>query len=132
MVSPKSTPMSTPMRKARGHGSGHNGTHHFWVQGLSALALVPLTVWFVVSVVAQVGANHADVVAWISNPFSTTLLVLFIVASFYHLNLGAQVMLEDYVHHRVLNLTAIIAVNFACWAIGLACVLSVLKIAFGV
>lgn len=120
--------MQTPLGKVRGLGSAGNGTHHFWMQRLTAIALVPLTVWFLVSVVALIGADHPTVVAWIANPFAATLMILFLATLFYHLKLGAQVIIEDYIHGEAMKLASQITVSFACAIIGLASILAVLKI----
>ena len=123
--------MRTALGKVRGLGSARNGTAHWWVHRLTSVALVPLTVWFVVSVAALAGADHATVVAWIANPFTAVLLALTVIACFYHLNLSGQTILEDYVHHEGLKIASLIMLNFACTTVGLASIFAILKISFG-
>ena len=123
--------MRTPLGKVRGLGSAKEGTEHWWMQRLTAIALVPLTIWFVVSLVALIDAGHATMVAWIQNPFSAALLVLFLGTGFYHLKLGVQVVIEDYVHAEGLKTASLVALTFACWLVALVSIISVLKIAFG-
>ena len=95
----------SPLGKVRGLGSAKDGTHHWWMQRLTALALIPLAIWFVVSVVSLLGQPHAAFLAWVKNPVSATLLVLLIAATFHHAQLGVQVVIEDYVHTRASEIT---------------------------
>src|SRR3546814_6816815 len=90
--------MRTPLGRIRGLGSAKDGTGHWWAQRVTALALVPLTVWFVASVIGMAGADHASFVAWIASPLVAGLMILLIVATFHHAQLGLQVIIEDYVH----------------------------------
>ncbi|MCH8861450.1 MAG: succinate dehydrogenase, hydrophobic membrane anchor protein [Proteobacteria bacterium] len=123
--------MRTPLGKARGLGPARNGTAHWWAQRMTSVALVPLVVWFIVSIAALTGADHATIVAWIANPFTAVLLALMVIAGFYHLKLGGQVIIEDYVHHEGLKIAGLMALNFACAAVGLASIFAILKISFG-
>jgi succinate dehydrogenase / fumarate reductase membrane anchor subunit len=119
------------LARVRGLGSAKEGVQHWWMQRLSALALIPLTLWLVASLVAQLGAGHAAVTAWIGQPVTVGLLVLTLAATFYHAQLGLQVVIEDYVHNKTAKITSILLVKAACVALGLAGVLAVLFIAFG-
>ena len=123
--------MRTALGKARGLGPARNGTAHWWAQRLTSVALVPLVVWFIVSIAALTGADHATIVAWIANPFTAVLLALMVIAGFYHLKLGGQVIIEDYIHHEGLKIASVMALNFACAAVGLASIFAILKISFG-
>ena len=123
--------LRTPLGRVRGLGSAREGVAHWWGQRLTAIALVPLTLWFVVSIAALAGADHGAVVAWLRAPVSAILMVLLIAVSFHHLQLGLQVVLEDYVQTEGLRLAAIIGVKFAAAAFALAAVFAVLKVAFG-
>jgi succinate dehydrogenase / fumarate reductase membrane anchor subunit len=121
----------TPIGRARGLGSAKDGTAHWWAQRLTALALVPLVLWFVISVVRLIGAGHGAVVAWLGSPVAAGLMILLIVATFHHAQLGVQVVIEDYVHNEAGKIAAIILVKFAAVVLGLAGILAVLAIAFG-
>lgn len=123
--------LRTPLAAVRGHGSAKEGVDHWWMQRLTALANVPLLLWFVMSVVSLAGAEHADVVAWMSNPLVSALLVLTLVNLFYHLNLGLQVVIEDYVHPHSVKLVALIGVRFGAFLLGAISVISVLRVSFG-
>lgn len=121
----------TPLSAVRGLGSAKEGTRHFWWQRVTALALVPLVLWFVVSLIAYTGADYATVTQWVQSPFVTILLLLLIIAVFFHTQLGVQVVIEDYVHSEWLKLTALIALKFVLLILGLASAVAVLRVAFG-
>lgn len=121
----------TPMGRARGLGSARDGAGHWWAQRLTSIALVPLTLWFVASVVSLAGASHAEVAAWLGAPVPAVLMILMIVATFHHAQLGLQVVIEDYVHSEGLKIAGIVLVKFAAAALGLVSVFAVLRIAFG-
>ena len=122
--------MRTPLSRVRGLGSAKDGTHHWWVQRLSAVALVPLTVWFVISVISLAGADHAAVSAWLAQPLSAVFMLLFVVATFYHLQLGVQVVIEDYIHGEATKIICLVALKLLSIALGVAGVFAVLKVAF--
>jgi succinate dehydrogenase / fumarate reductase membrane anchor subunit len=121
----------SPLGRARGLGSAKEGVQHWWAQRMTAVALVPLVVWFVASIIGLSGADHADVVAWLSQPLPAILLVLLIVAGFHHSQLGLQVVIEDYVHHEGRKMAAIVAVKAATIVVGAAAVFAVASIALG-
>lgn len=123
--------MRTPLGKVRGHGSAKSGTDHFWAQRLTALANVPLVIFLIASVVALVGADYATVQAYLSMPIVSILFLLLIGSGIYHMRLGMQVVIEDYVHGEATKLLAVIGNNFFSVLVGLACVYAVLKLGFG-
>ncbi len=122
--------LRTPLGRVRGLVSAKEGVAHWWAQRLTAVALVPLAIWFVVSIAALAGADHGAVVAWLRAPVTVILMVLLVAVAFHHLQLGLQVVLEDYVQTEGLRLAAIIGVKFAAAALALAALYAVLKIAF--
>lgn len=121
--------IQTPLGRVRGLGSAKSGVEHFWAQRATAVALVPLTVWFVWAVAAHVGAPHEQVIAFLGNPFNAAAMVLFVIAGLYHMTLGLQVVIEDYIGGEVAKLALLIATKFAALAIGAISVIAVLKIA---
>jgi succinate dehydrogenase / fumarate reductase membrane anchor subunit len=121
----------SPLGKVRGLGSAKDGTHHWWMQRVTALALIPLAIWFVVSVVALAGKDHMAFAAWVKNPVTATLLILLIAATFHHAQLGVQVVIEDYVHHEGTKLVSILLVKGAAVLLAGIGIVSVLRIAFG-
>lgn len=122
--------LRTPLSKAKGMGSAKEGSTHFWRQRLTALILVPLTLWFGFGVAAM-PVDHATLVATIQNPMVTVGLILLISATFYHAQLGLQVIIEDYVSSHSKRMISIILVNFLCLLLGLIGIVAVLKIALG-
>ncbi len=123
--------MRSPLGRVRGLGSAREGVGHWWAQRMTSLALIPLALWFVASLVTLTGADHATARDWIGAPVPAALLVLLIVAAFYHGALGFRVIIEDYVHHEGAKLAALIAVNGLSLLLGLAGVLAVLMVLFG-
>lgn len=124
--------MRTPLAHARGLGPAKSGgTSHWWAQRLTSMALLPLMLWFVVSVLSLVGADHGDYVLWVSDPGNTLLLVLTVVTIFYHSEQGLHVVVEDYVHSEVGKITALIAVKAFAYLGGIASLLAIFRVAFG-
>lgn len=121
----------TPLGRARGLGSAKDGTAHWWAQRITAVALVPLSLWFVVSVLGLVGADYATAKAWIGAPLNAVLLVVLIAAVFHHAQLGLQVVVEDYIHSEGLKIAGILVVKFAAVLLALAGIFAVLRISFG-
>jgi succinate dehydrogenase / fumarate reductase membrane anchor subunit len=121
----------TPLARVRGLGAAKTGTEHFWLQRVTAVALIPLAVIFLAYVLCLVGADLATVKATLGRPVPATVTILLIIAAFWHAKLGLQVIVEDYVHLEGAKLVSLLLVSFACAAIGLASVLAVLKLALG-
>lgn len=122
--------MRTPISRVRGLGSAKEGTHHWWMQRITAIALIPLGIWFVVSLICLAGADHATVSAWLAGPLTAVLMLLLIVATFHHLQLGIQVVIEDYVHGEAAKMACLIGLKLASFALGIAAAFAVLKVAF--
>jgi succinate dehydrogenase membrane anchor subunit len=123
--------LRTPLARARGLGSARVGVHHWWAQRLTAIALIPLVVWFAISLVMMSGADYGAVRAWIGSPVVMVLLILTIAIGLHHGQLGLQVVIEDYVHGDGSKLALIVAVRFIAVLFGLAAVVAVLRIGFG-
>jgi succinate dehydrogenase / fumarate reductase membrane anchor subunit len=124
--------MRTPLGRVRGLGSAKSGTEHFWQQRVTAVALVPLTVAFVAILVSLLGRNHAAVVQILGSPPVAILMVLFVLAGCWHMRLGMQVIIEDYVHGETSKLVLLMLNTFFTVAVCLAAIFAVLKISFGV
>jgi succinate dehydrogenase / fumarate reductase membrane anchor subunit len=120
--------LRSTLGRARGLGSARAGSHHWWAQRLTALALVPLTLWFVFAVIHLSGASHQVVIDWLSAPLTLALMLALIVATFYHLQLGVQVVIEDYVRDERAKVCGVLAVKALCMLLALVCIVSVLKI----
>ena len=125
---PRIDMLRSPLGRARGLGSARVGSTHWWAQRLTAAALVPLTLWFIWSMLRLTGASQADVQDWLSSPLRLALLLSLIVATFHHLQLGLQVVIEDYVHHDGLKLASILAMKGVCVLLALICAISALAL----
>ncbi len=124
--------MRTPLSKVRGLGSAKEGTDHFWRQRLTAIANVPLILFFVILVISLQGADFEAARATLASPFVAILMLLVILSGVYHMKLGMQVIIEDYIHGEFVKVAALIGNTFFCAFIGLASIFAVLKISFGV
>lgn len=127
---PRIDMLRSPLGRARGLGSARAGSQHWWAQRLGSAALVPLTLWFIFSVIHLSGASQDTMIVWLSSPVSLVLMLVLIVTTFHHLSLGLQVVIEDYVHHEPMKVGAVLLIKALCVLLGLACVVSVLKIGF--
>ena len=123
--------LRTPLAQARGLGSAKGGTHHFWLQRLTAIALVPLTVWFALTVASLATVDLPAVVTWMKSPLSALLMLSFLLAGFWHMKLGLQVVIEDYVHSEWRKVTCLILNNLISMFLALAATLAVLKMLLG-
>jgi len=123
--------LRSPLGRVRGLGSAKSGTQHWWAQRLTALALVPLTVWFVIAMIVATGSDQAGARAFIGDPVSAVLLVLLIAITFHHAQSGLQVVIEDYVHSKPAELVLLLVVKAAAVILALAAIFAVLSIAFG-
>ncbi len=124
--------LRSPLSKAVGLGSAKHGFSHWWWQRVTAIALIPLVIWFVVSVLSIVSGGHAQASAWLSQPLNATLMLLFVLTGLYHAQTGLQTVIEDYIHIKWLNLLMLLLVKFAAVAMALMAIISVLKISVGV
>ena len=122
----------TPLGRVRGHGSARSGTTHFWHQRLTAIANVPLTVAFVIILVSLLGSGHATAQRVLGSPLVAILMLMFVGSIAYHMKIGMQVIIEDYVHDERWKLLALIANIFFAIAVGLAAVYALMKLSFGV
>ncbi len=122
--------MRSQLGRAQGLGAAKTGVHHWWAQRATAVALLPLSLYFVVSVLVLRGATRADMVAFMGTPWNTVLYLCLIVALFYHLALGLQVVVEDYVDNEAARIGSVMALKGLIIFCALACAVSVLKLAF--
>lgn len=123
--------LQTPLHRVEGLGSAKAGTAEFWRQRVTAVALVPLSIWFVWSALAIVGGNRENALAYFGDPVNAVLMLLFLATALYHMTIGVQVVIEDYVHQPFLKISCIIFNRFFAVAVGAATAFALLKIAFG-
>lgn len=120
-----------PIKRARGLGSAQSGAGHWWTQRMTAIALVLLGLWFVITVLRVVHGDYASARALVARPWNALLLIAFVVTMFWHAVLGLQVVIEDYVHTRWKEVFLMVLVKFLAVLGALASVLAVLRIALG-
>ncbi len=123
--------MRSHLGRSRGLGSTNDGVAHWWMQRLTGIALIPLTLWFVYSAIQMSGASHAEFTAWVSTHGNPILLILLIIAMFHHAQLGLQVVVEDYIHSEGPKLALLISIKFAAIFFGASSIFAVLRLTFG-
>ena len=121
--------MRSPLSRARGLGPAKEGVEHWWIQRVTAAALIPLTLWFAASLIALTGSDHSAFIAWLKTPLVTVLMVLLLIALFHHMALGLQVVVEDYIHTDWVKIPAVVAIRLACFALAVAGIVATLRIA---
>jgi succinate dehydrogenase / fumarate reductase membrane anchor subunit len=120
--------MRSQLGRARGLGSAHSGTATWWAHTLTSIALVPLTLWFICGMVRLVGASRGDVMAWLHNPLALVLMLVLLLMTFFHMRLGLETVVEDYVHQPVIRMVTLLTIKAAALLLALACIVSVLKL----
>jgi succinate dehydrogenase / fumarate reductase membrane anchor subunit len=121
--------MRSQLGRVRGLGAAKSGVHHWKMERITALALVPLSLWFVFAVLSHLGAPQPAVAAWAGRPVNAALLLALIIMTFHHMQLGLQVVWEDYIHGPRPREAAILATRGACFLLGLVAAVAVLKLA---
>ena len=123
----KSSTLATKLALVKGLGSAKDGTHHWWMQRVTALILIPLGIWFIVSLVSTLLSSPENIMAWIQSPWHATGLLLFIGAMFYHADLGMQVIYEDYISNEGMRVLAILFTKYLFIFMGIIATLAILK-----
>ena len=123
--------LRTPLGKARGLGSAGEGVEHWWQERLAAIALVPLVIWFVYSIVRLGTSDPAAIDTWLSSPLNAILMTSFLLAALFHSNLGLRVIVEDYVHAKALKLFTLTVLALLHVLLAICGIYAVLKFAFG-
>lgn len=125
------TVSKSPVSRVQAQTSTRQGAQTWLLERATSVALLPLSLWFILAAVGLSGASYEEVRVWLGGPFNTTAMLLFVVALFWHAQLGVRVIIEDYVHHELSKIVSLMMVNFAALALGLACVVAVLKVSLG-
>lgn len=123
--------METPIARVRGLGSARSGAHHWWVERLTSVSTLILFLWLAVSLLRLPALDHGTVVDWLASPLAAVPMLLLVASTFWHLKLGLQVVIEDYVHEEGGKVFALVLLNFFVIAAAAMAVFAVLKIAFG-
>jgi succinate dehydrogenase / fumarate reductase membrane anchor subunit len=123
--------LRSPLGRVRGLGSAKTGTEHFWAQRVTAVALVPLTLWFVFLVISVAGDSHAFVSERMRSPVNVVLMITLIAATFHHMQLGLQVVIEDYIHGEGIKMASLMIMKGGSLLLAVAAAFAVLKVAFG-
>ena len=119
----------TPLARVRGLGAAKDGTHHWWMQRVTSVILVPLVLWFVISLLSVSRADYEGFQHWLSSPVNAGLLVALLTAMFYHASLGMQVIYEDYVRPEGAKVIAVLVTQLVLFLLGAISIVAVLKIA---
>lgn len=122
--------MRTPLGRVRGLGSAKSGTHHWWMQRVTSIALLPLTLWFVVSMLSLAGASYAQTRAFLAWPVNAVLMLALVGLTFHHIAAGLQVVVEDYVRKDMQRIAALLVIKGGCWLMALVSAFAVLRVAF--
>jgi succinate dehydrogenase / fumarate reductase, membrane anchor subunit len=123
--------LRSPLGRVLGLGAARDGVRHWWHQRLTSVALVPLSIWFVVSLLALPALDHATLAAWMGQTWTALLLIVFVFVAAWHSQLGVREVVEDYVHGAGSKALTLTIVSFAHVLLALAGVFAVLKVAFG-
>jgi succinate dehydrogenase / fumarate reductase membrane anchor subunit len=121
----------SPFVHTQGLGSAREGVAHWWTQRVTAVALVPLTLWFASALMAHASGDYGIFIEWLRAPVTTVLMVMLLIALFYHMALGLQVVVEDYVHTDWIKMPTIMMIYLGCFALAVAGIIATLRIAFG-
>lgn len=123
--------LRSPLGSVVGLGSAKEGVHHWWVQRLTSIALVPLTIWFTVSILSLPSLDHVTVISWMAQSWNALLLIVFVLVATYHSQLGVRVVVEDYVHEAGMKTLTLVVLTFAHALLAVAGLFAILKVAFG-
>ncbi len=125
--------MLTPpaIRHVKLFGTAKSGVEHWKIQRLTSIGLIPLGLWLVISSIGLSGTGYAEARAWLGGVFNATMMMLLVIAGFWHAKLGVQVIIEDYVHHEGAKVVSLVALNLLAVALAVACLISILKVTLG-
>lgn len=123
-----SAALRSALGRVRALGSARAGTHHWWMQRLTAIALVPLTLWFVIAFIGLAAGDYPSAISWFASPLNVALLLALVIALFYHAQLGMQVIIEDYLHTAWLKMATLVLLNFVMALLALAAIIAALKV----
>jgi succinate dehydrogenase / fumarate reductase membrane anchor subunit len=120
--------METPLHRVQGLGAAHSGTQHFWRERITAVALIPLSIWFGFSALALIGAKEVEVLTYFQHPWNAGLMGMFVVIMLMHQMIGLQSVIDDYIHQPGLKLFCLLLNRAFAWIVGVACLIALLRI----
>ncbi len=120
--------LRSQLSHARGLGSGKSGTHHWWMQRVTAIALVPLSIWMILALAGQISESPRGAYLWFISPFNTAGAIMFLIAMFYHAMLGMQVVFEDYIHGPRMKMFALLKLKLCVWFFGVFAIVLVVRV----
>ena len=120
--------LRSQLGRVRGLGAAKSGVHHWWAQRVTSIALLPLTLWFIGGVISLLCAPHQAVLDWFYSPWTTVLMLCLVIATFHHMHLGLQVVIEDYVHDEAIRFISLLAMRAVTFLLFMAAIVSVLKL----
>jgi succinate dehydrogenase / fumarate reductase membrane anchor subunit len=123
--------LRSPLGAVSGLGSAKDGVHHWWLQRLTSIALVPLAIWLTVSILSLPSMDHVTVIAWMSQSWTALLMIVLVLVATYHSQLGVRVVVEDYVHNTGMKTLTLVILTFVHTLLAIAGVFAILKVAFG-
>ncbi len=121
--------LETPLHRVQGLGASHSGTGHFWRQRITAIALVPLGLWFTFAILGLAGTNEVAVLSFLAEPWNALLMAAFAVILLYHLSLGLQVIVDDYIHGPGMKIVLLLVIRFGVIATMSTCLFALIRIA---
>ncbi|MEP6828906.1 MAG: succinate dehydrogenase, hydrophobic membrane anchor protein [Rhizomicrobium sp.] len=121
--------LQTPLHKVRGLGASHSGTGHFWRQRITAVALVPLGLWFTFAILGLIGTNEVAILSFLAHPWNALLMAAFATTMLYHMSLGLQVVVDDYVHNTGMKIFCLLLIRFVMIATTVTCIFALIRIA---
>jgi succinate dehydrogenase / fumarate reductase membrane anchor subunit len=121
--------LETPLHKVQGMGASHSGTGHFWRERVTAVALIPLSLWFLYVMLGLAGTSEVTALQFLAHPWNALLMAAFIVFSLYHAALGLQVVVDDYIHTAGAKIFLLLVIRFSVIAIGSTCLFAIVRIA---
>ena len=121
--------LQTPLHKVRGMGASHSGTGHFWRERVSAVALIPLSLWFLYAMLGLAGTSEVTALQFLAHPWNALLMAAFVLFSLYHAALGLQVVVDDYIHTAGAKIFLLLLIRFSVIAIGSTCLFAIVRIA---
>jgi succinate dehydrogenase / fumarate reductase membrane anchor subunit len=121
--------LQTPLHKVRGLGASHSGTGHFWRQRVTAVALVPLGLWFTYAILGLIGTNEVAILSFLARPWNALLMAAFATTMLYHMSLGLQEVVDDYVHGTIVKIFCLLLIRFVTIATTVTCIFALIRIA---